>query len=122
MAIPFNIKYNNLESSSMLEQFVTKHLAKLDRIVDDNDEAARADIELSREQTRPRKGEVYSAEINLHTSHGEFHALEKSDDIRKAIDLLRDRIVREVKSSTRKFRDLRRRGARSIKQALTNTA
>ena len=122
MAIPYNIKYNNLKSSNSLEKFVTKHLAKLDTVVDDNDTSAKASIELSKEVGNQNNGDIYVAEINLHTAKGEFHALERSDDIRKAVDQMRERIVREVRSATQRMRDLRRRGARSIKAAFNQAA
>lgn len=118
MAIPFDIKTTNFESTAALQEYVEKHLSKLDALVDDEDSAAYAQIELEKIVADQNSGDIYRAEINLRTSGHDYYVDEKANDIYVAIDQLRDTIIREVKERVKKDRTKIRQGARAIKQML----
>ncbi len=118
MAVPYKIKYTNFDQSDAIEEYLEEHLAKLDAVVDDNDTSAQADIELAKIITSQNSGDIYKAEINLHTAGENFYVVETASDIYAAIDLMRDVIVRDVKNEMTKKRDQGRDGARQIKKML----
>jgi len=118
MSVPYTIKYTNIESTEAIENYVESHLSKLDAVVDDNDESAMANIELAKTVADQNSGDIYRAEINLHTAAGNFYVAETSSDIYAAIDLMRDVIVRDVNKGVEKLRDQSRSGARQIKEML----
>ena len=118
MAVPYNLKYTNIDQSDAIENYLEEHLAKLDAVVDDNDESAQAQIELEKTVSDQHTGDIYRAEVNLHTSAGDFYAEETASDIYAAIDEMRDVIIREVRKEVEKMRDQRRSGARQIKEML----
>ena len=118
MSVPYTIKYTNIESTDAIENYLEDHLAKLDAVVDDNDKSAQASIELAKTVADQHSGNIYKAEVNLHTAKGNFYVSETSSDIYAAIDLMRDVIVRDVKKAMEKLRDQGREGARVIKDML----
>ena len=118
MAVPYSLKYTNIDQSDAIESYLEDHLSKLDAVVDDSDTSARADIELAKIVADQHSGEVYKAEVNLHTSGGNFYAAENANDIYAAIDAMREVIVRDVRKEFEKRRDQGREGARQIKNML----
>ena len=118
MAVPYTLKYTNIDQSDAIEDYLEEHLSKLDSVVDDNDESAEAQIELAKEVADQNSGDVYKAEINLHTAGEKFYVVETSSDIYAAIDKMREVIVRDVKREMEKKRDQSRDGARQIKEML----
>lgn len=118
MAVPYSVKYTNIEATDAIEKYLEEHLAKLDLVVDDNDESADAQIELSKALVGQQTGDVYQAEINLHIAGQGFYVTENASDIYAAIDLMRDVIVRDVKRHYEKNRDQVRSGARQFKEML----
>jgi ribosomal subunit interface protein len=118
MAVPYSLKYTNIKQSDAIETYLEEHLAKLDAVVDDSDTSAQAQIELAKTVSDQQSGDIYRAEINLHSSGEVFYADETANDIYAAIDAMREVIVREVRRTMEKKRDQSRDGARQIKEML----
>ena len=118
MSVPYNIKYTNIDQSDAIENYLEDHLAKLDAVVDDNDKSAQAMIELAKTVADQNTGDIYKAEVNLHTALGNFYVSETDSDIYAAIDKMRDVIVRDVRKESEKKRDTSRDGARKIKDMI----
>ena len=118
MAVPYTIKYTNIEQSDAIENYLEDHLSKLDAVVDDKDTSAHADIELAKTVSDQHSGQIYKAEINLHTAIGNYYVSETDGDIYAAIDTMKDVIVRDVRKDAEKKRDTSRDGARQIKDML----
>jgi ribosomal subunit interface protein len=118
MTIPYNIKYTNIEQSEAIDNYIEDHLGKLDAVVPDSDTSAQAQIELEKTISDQNNGDIYRAEINLHTATGNFFVDETDFDIFAAIVKLRDAIIRDVSKESEKLRDNSHDGAREIKDIL----
>lgn len=118
MSVPYSIKYTNIDPSEAIESYLEEHLGKLDAVVDDSDQSAQAQIELAKVVVDQHSGDVYKAEINLHTSGHDFYVVEHAADMYAAIDAMREVIVRDVKREMEKMRDNTIKGARQIKEML----
>ena len=117
MPIPFNIQTTNIDLTDTLEEYVKTRLSKLDKVVDDNNTSAYADIELAKVREQ-NSGDIYRAEINLRISGDQLYAASETSDLYRSIDEVEEAIVREVKKAKGKKRDLFRRGARRIKNMI----
>jgi ribosomal subunit interface protein len=118
MTIPYNIKYTNIDQSKKIENYIEDHLNKLDAVVTPSDTSAKAQIELEKTISDQNTGDIYRAEINLHTAIGNFYVDETDFDIFGAIVKMRDKIIREVSKESERSRDLSREAAREIKKKL----
>ncbi|MES2059517.1 MAG: ribosome-associated translation inhibitor RaiA [Patescibacteria group bacterium] len=114
--INHHIKHTNMELTPAISDYLAKKLAALDKFVEDK--AAIARIEVGRMNNHHHKGEVFSAEINLEFGGNKFRAVAASDDMYRAIDMMRDEIVGEVVRSSKKKRHLLRRGKQKIKDLM----
>ena len=120
MAIQTNLKATKIDMTDALEEYLAKRVRKLDQFVDDEDTSAIADIELAKVLGDQRSGDIYRAEINLHISGAYLYAASEKDDLRAAIDAVKDQMVREIKEEKEKKETLMRKGARKMKQMLRN--
>jgi putative sigma-54 modulation protein len=120
MAIQTNLKATKIDMTDALEEYLTKRVRKLDQFIDDEDTSAIADIELAKVLGDQRSGDIYRAEINLHISGAYLYAASEKDDLRAAIDAVKDQMVREIKEEKEKKETLMRKGARKMKQMLRN--
>lgn len=117
MPINVNFKTKNIEVTEDIKQYTAKRISKLEQFVDDDDTSAIADVELEKE-TDQRSGEIYRAEINLKIA-GEFLRAEaQTADLREAIDVAQEEMIREVKKAKGKRRTLLRNGARKMKKMI----
>lgn len=120
MAINTNLKATNIEINDALEEYLAKRIAKLEQFIDDEDTSAIADIELAKVVGDQRSGNIYRAEINLHIAGAYLYAAVEKDDIRAAIDEVKDDMIREIKQEKEKKETLMRKGARKMKEMLRN--
>lgn len=111
----FNLKSTSLTITPAITDYLERKLSDIERFLDSKDSGVRADVELARETQHHRQGDVFRAEINLHTATGRFFAVETESDLYAAIDAVKDEIIREVKSGRKKHVTLLRRGGRAIK-------
>jgi ribosome-associated translation inhibitor RaiA len=116
--IPYNIKYTGIDSSEEIDTYVKDHLSKLDSVVPNSDTSAQAQIELEKTISDQNNGDIYRAEINLHTAKGDFYVDETDFDIFAAIIKMRDAIFRDVSKEAEKLRDNSLEKAREIKGIL----
>lgn len=118
MAITVNIKTTDLDLTEALEDYLTTKISKLEQLVDENDTSAIADVEVGKSVGGQRSGEIYRAEINLHVAGAYLYAESEKDDIRAAIDEVKDEMVRELRKNKEKKETLFRKGARKMKEMI----
>jgi ribosomal subunit interface protein len=106
-----------MELTPAISDYLAKKLSALDKFVD-KDKQGIARIEVGRMDKHHHKGDVFSAEINLEFGRNKFRAVAASDDLYKAIDLMKEEIVGEVVRSSKKKRHLLKRGHQKIKDMM----
>ncbi|HEY9586081.1 MAG TPA: ribosome-associated translation inhibitor RaiA [Candidatus Paceibacterota bacterium] len=108
--------FKGLEKTEAIENYLDKRLKNLGKLVNDN--AARATVELGKTTAHHKSGNVFRAEINLHSAGKEFYAAVEKDDLYAAIDEMRDEITREIAKFKGKSETMFRRGARAVKNII----
>lgn len=73
------------------------------------------DVEIGRLTAHHKKGRIWRAEANLTVPGSFFRSEAEADDVRTAIDLVKDEIVGEIKKFKNKKIDRMRRNARKFK-------
>ncbi len=99
-----------VDRTPSLENYVEEKLAPLAKFIKGLDEAGEAEIwiEISRTTRRQRKGEVYFAAADLRLPKKIIRAEEYADDIRTAIDQVKDTLRLEIEKYKTKRVDPRR--------------
>ena len=97
-----------------VRDYLNNKLEKIEKLVDPNDTAVRADVELAT-TGGARTGELFRAEINLSISGAFFRAEASEGTLHAAIDEAVDELRRELQKKIGKKRDLGRRAAQKVK-------
>ena len=98
------VKGRNVEVSDQIRKYAEDKLAKLDRLVND---PTRVELELAVEKN-PSIADNHVAEATIWTKGPVLRAKEASGDMRASIDLLADKLERQVT----RYREKRRRRGR----------
>lgn len=112
-----HIKTTNIELTPSIREYAEKKVDALLKFVKDEVEAL-AEIEVGKTTHHHHKGDVFKAEINLSFNDKQFRAEVVSDDLYKAIDRMKDEILREVKNAKEKKEHLLKRGKQKVKAFL----
>lgn len=113
------IHKKNLEITAALQNFIDIKLIRpvekvLKNILDK--ELPLLEIEIGRNTNHHRKGMVYHAEANLSLGRVFMRAEVDEDDMRKACDLLKDELLREIVKFKNKKQDVYKKSARKAKE------
>ncbi|MDY6905654.1 MAG: ribosome-associated translation inhibitor RaiA [Thermodesulfobacteriota bacterium] len=103
-----SVTFKNIDSSDSIKDFVQEKLDKFDRLFDG---AAEANVILSVEKFRN------IAEINLTGDRLNLNGKEETEDMYAAIDLVLDKIEKQIKKGKQKVKDHRSAARRSKKKA-----
>ncbi|MDP3661571.1 MAG: HPF/RaiA family ribosome-associated protein [bacterium] len=113
----FNIKATNMALSSELREYVERRFLSLSGIVAMSEPTLKVQIEVGR-TTRHHDGDVFRAEFNLRSRHGNFRAVAERPTIYAAIDDARD----ELETGFGRAKGMRisflRRSRRAMKEML----
>jgi putative sigma-54 modulation protein len=93
MSVNVEIFAKNIELTEAIKGYIEKKVSKLDRFIKEIDET-RFDITYSK--TARNVNERHSAQITLHGHGYILRAEERSDDLYAAIDLVMDKILRQI--------------------------
>jgi putative sigma-54 modulation protein len=121
------IKATDLKLTSPLKEYIEKKLGALEKFLPDLEENGgglharyEARVEIARTTRHHRHGIVYKAEVNLILKGGAdfFRAETRSEDVRAAIDDVKDDLERQLRKFKGKKAAVYLRGARVTKRAL----
>lgn len=110
-----NIKGTNIELTPDLKAYLEKRFSAFEKFIDKDDTSTVCDVELER-STKHQTGDVFRAEVTMHTRAGTFRAEEKGETPEAAIDAVKDEIQRELRRTKRKRDHLIRRGGARLKE------
>ncbi|MBX4198248.1 ribosome-associated translation inhibitor RaiA [Candidatus Parcubacteria bacterium] len=110
-----NIKTTNISLKTETEDYLTKKLLTLKKLVDFEADNVFAQVELGKTTNHHKSGNIFMAEINLRVGKTTFRAVSKKEDLHAAIDDMKDEISRELKSKFDKQRSMERKGGAAIK-------
>lgn len=118
--INVHIKALNIELTDAIENYFREKLNNLDNLIDSGDESVDCNARVSK-IAENRSGDIFRAEVNLHTAGKNFGAVADKQDTYVAIDEVVDRVGRKISDYKNKRRSLFKRGAQKIKQLLTRS-
>lgn len=108
-----NIKSTNIELTGAIKDYVTKKVNSIEKFL--NAENSNIQIEVAKSTNHHHKGDIFFTEINIDSMGQKFFVRANKEDLYKSIDEAREMIVREIKRSKNKRRDVFKKGALKIK-------
>lgn len=91
------IKATNIELTEPLKEYIEDKIGGLDRMLKSIDaDTIKTQVEIGRESKHHQKGDVYRAEVNIILPDGMLRAEQNDGDARVAIDVVRDKLRREI--------------------------
>lgn len=105
----------HLEITDAIRSYTFEKMKSLEKLVARDDTSAKLQIELSKASNHHVNGQVFQAEAVLHVRGKESALKTTQDDLYKAIDVLRDMLMRELSQHKDKERSIMRRGAHRVK-------
>lgn len=101
-----------------IEAAVDKVVQSLEKYVEADDSSARADIEVGKTTSHHRSGDVFRAEVNFHTRHGDIRAEAEKEDLYVALAAAKDELVESLRSKKAKRADFIKRSGLAVKNML----
>ena len=112
-----NFKGTNLNLTPEILDYCREKLSHLEKLLAE-DESASTEVELGKTTRHHKHGEIFRAEVNLHTAGRRFRSEAVAEDLYAAIDEAKDELSTEVKRYRKKQGTLLRRGGRRVKDLL----
>ena len=113
-----SFKATQLELTPEIRAYAEEKVRMIERLLDDRDADARADVELGQTTQHHQSGDIFRAEINLHTAQLSLRAEAQQADIFAAIDVAKDELIEEIRRSKDKKSSMMRRGGRMFKDVM----
>ena len=110
-----NTKATNITLEADVHEYLEKKIQSLSKFVNLNDDAVMIDAELGKTTRHHQAGDIFRAEINLHTPGKSYRAVSEATELYAAIDDVKDEILRELETQKRKRLHLLRRGGQKVK-------
>lgn len=96
-----------------IRKHVDDQIGSIEKLLTDKQSSyAQARVEIGRPSEHHRKGDVYYAEVNLRLGSRVVRATESHNDVRTALDMVRDEIKRQLRKSKTKEASRSRRAVR----------
>ena len=112
------IKSSDIKLSPSIYQNIESKIGRLNRFVKKVDpELVEARVDVGKITRGQRQGEIFRAEVNLNIDGRFLRAEETGETLLAAIDLVKDKLADEIKSTKDKEMTKYIRGARSIKKS-----
>ena len=104
-----------MEMTDSIREYTLEKMKTLEKYVAKDDTSAKLTVELSKTTNHHIHGAFFQAEAQLHIRGKETTLRTTQDDLYKAVDLLRDKLTRELASHNDKARSVFRRSAYKVK-------
>ncbi len=105
------IHTKNLELTPAINEWIAEKIGAMDKLFKKADEVE-ARVEIGRPSKHHQKGQVYYAEMNLKMGGQLLRATIEHEDLRTAVDFVRDDLERQIKKLKSKNRDMNRKPKR----------
>lgn len=112
-----NIKTTNISLTDAISDYTTKRLDAITQFFKD-DMTAKCAVELGKTTNHHKNGDIFRAEIHITAKDKDLYASSEEEDLYKAIDMVRDEMLREVRTSKERKISLIRKGGAKIKNIL----
>lgn len=110
----------HIDLTDGIRDYTLEKMKTLEKYIPKNDTSAKLSVELSKTTNHHVHGAYFQAEAHLHIRGKETTVRTTEDDLYKAIDLLKDKLTRELASHSDKTRSIFRRSAHKVKSLFKN--
>lgn len=107
-----------MDITEAIRSYTLEKMQSLEKYVPEGDTSGKLTVELSRTTKHHVHGDVFQAEARLHIRGKETVLRTTEDDLYKAVDLLKDKLTRELAQHKDKERSIFRRSAHKVKALL----
>lgn len=107
-----------MDITDAIRTYALEKMRTLEKYMPEGDTSGKLTVELSKTTNHHTHGNIYQAEGILHIRGKETKVSSTQDDLYKAIDLLKDMLVRELAQHKDKERSIVRRSAHRVKALL----
>lgn len=104
-----------MEITEAIRDYTLEKMSSIKKLIPQDDTSAKLSVELSKTSNHHVHGQVFQAEAQLHIRGKETTLRATQDDLYKAVDVLKDMLMREVAQYKDKERSIMRRGAHQVK-------
>lgn len=108
----------HVEVTEAIHNYVMDKLESVEKYIGKEDTSAKITVELSKTTGHHTHGDVFQAEAQLHIKGKDIVLRAVEDDLYKAIDILKDKLSRELSSYKDKERSVFRKSAHKLKNLL----
>lgn len=112
-----NIKTSSISLTPSISDYVDKRFQTIKNFFE-GDSTAICDVELARTTSHHKAGDIFRAEIHIVAKDKNLYASSEQEDLYKAIDMVRDEMLREIKTSKSKGQSMLRRGGARVKDMI----
>ncbi|HVT74974.1 MAG TPA: HPF/RaiA family ribosome-associated protein [Candidatus Paceibacterota bacterium] len=112
------LKGTGIGLTPAIDAAVDKVVRSLDTYVEADDTSAIADIEVGKTTNHHRSGDIFRAEINFHSRHGDLRAEAEKEDLYVALAAAKDELIQSLRSRKSKRADFVRRSGIIVKNML----
>jgi len=109
----YTLYFKGIEKTEAIENYLDKRIKGLNKLV--HDDSALATVELAKTTNHHKSGDLFRAEISLHSKGKDFYVAVEKDDLYAAIDEVKDAMMAEVNKLKGKSETMFRRSARGVK-------
>lgn len=116
-----NVTGKGIELTPAISEYLAKRMQKVEELLA-GDESALAMVELGKTTNHHKNGDIFRAEINLHTKSKDFFLFAEREDLYVAIDIMKDEICEQLQNWKDKKVSMSKRGQLAVKNALKGIA
>lgn len=112
-----NIKTTNISLTEAISDYTSKRLDAVTQLLKD-DSTVQCDVELAKTTNHHKNGDIFRAEVHIVGKNRDIYSACEEDDLYKAIDMVRDEVLREIRSAKGKKLSILRRGGAKLKDII----
>jgi ribosomal subunit interface protein len=114
----YKLKVTGIESTEALESRAFKCAQRIEKFTKKDDTSVKCEFEIGKTTKHHHKGDVFRAEIHLHTAGKNHYAEATNEDLYDSLEEVTDEIIREITEHNDKKRTMFKRGAQKVKDML----
>ncbi len=107
-----SLSYKNIKPEKALEVFVNEKIGSLAKFL--KGQNVLIHVEIGKNSRHHRRGDIFYAEANFNLGKKLFRADASGDDLRVAINEVKDRLQMEIKRFKEKLNDSKKKGPATI--------
>jgi putative sigma-54 modulation protein len=114
-----NLQGKNIELTEAIKDYILKRVTNLERLLSGIEKRGgelKVNFEVSKSSNHHKSGEIFHADCLVKIDGKEFYSSADSDDLYKAIDDIKAKLLNDIEKNKDRRQTLFKRGATSVKK------